>query len=289
MTNEERFYHQRFERVIDYIYENLDKPLDLYVLADIACLSPYHWHRVYKAMYGETLAGTVKRLRLHKAAGWLVNTQNSVQDIAQSSGYSSVQSFNRAFSDSLGLPPARYRTEGNHQVFKLSKDREFVSIKGAEMLHVEIKEVGALRLVGIGHTGSYMDIGGSFEKLFAWLGMKQLICEQTRSFGIYFDDPDAPPEKELRSAACATLQGYEMKSLDPVTEHTIDRCECAVLRYVGPYANMHAAYQWLFGEWLPNSGRESENAPVFEEYVNDPRTVAPSELITDIYLPLKRV
>ncbi|WP_293265717.1 AraC family transcriptional regulator [Neptunomonas sp.] len=288
MTNEEQFYHQRFERVIDYIYKHLDKPLDLYVLADIACLSPYHWHRVYKAMYGETLAATVKRLRLHKAAGHLVNSQKSVEEIAKSSGYSSVQSFNRAFSDSLGLPPARYRVEGNHQIFKLSKDRELVSIKGVDMLQVEIKEVEAISLAGVDHTGSYMDIGGSFEKLFAWLGMKQLISEQTRSFGVYFDDPDATPEEKLRSAACATLSSYDVMSSDPVTEYAIGSCECAVLRYVGPYSNMQVAYQWLFGEWLPNSGRESENAPVFEEYVNDPRTVAPNELITDIYLPLKR-
>lgn len=58
-------------RVIEHVHDHLDEPLYLNALADIACLSPHHWHRVYHAMYGATLAQTVKRLRLHRAAGLL--------------------------------------------------------------------------------------------------------------------------------------------------------------------------------------------------------------------------
>ena len=60
----------------------------------------------------------------------------------------------------------------------------------------------------------------------------------------------------------------------------------AVLRHKGPYADMKAAYQWLY-EWLPQSGREAANVPAFEEYLNTPRDTAPAELLTDIFLPLK--
>ena len=100
-------YQKRFQWVIDYIYEHLDETLDLNKLAEVACMSPYHWHRIYQAAYGESLASTVKRLRLHKAAGKLVNSESSIGDIAKQSGYTSLQSFSRTFCDVYGKPPAR--------------------------------------------------------------------------------------------------------------------------------------------------------------------------------------
>src|SRR5262245_31013102 len=66
-----RRYERRMRRVIEHVYDHLDQPLDLNALAEVAHLSPHHWHRVYHAMCGETLAQTVKRLRLHRAAGEL--------------------------------------------------------------------------------------------------------------------------------------------------------------------------------------------------------------------------
>ena len=65
-------FEQRMRRVIDHVHAHLDEPLDLMWLADIAHLSPHH--RIYQALYGETMAATVKRLPLHRAAGWLANS-----------------------------------------------------------------------------------------------------------------------------------------------------------------------------------------------------------------------
>ncbi|HEX3379751.1 MAG TPA: GyrI-like domain-containing protein [Paraburkholderia sp.] len=62
--------------------------------------------------------------------------------------------------------------------------------------------------------------------------------------------------------------------------------EYAVLRHVGPYSDMRAAYEWLYGTWLVQSGREAADAPVFEEYLNSPKETAPAELVTEICLPL---
>lgn len=61
-------YETRLNRVVDYIYDHLEEDIRLDRLAEVACLSPYHWHRIYAASRGETVATTVKRLRLHRAA-----------------------------------------------------------------------------------------------------------------------------------------------------------------------------------------------------------------------------
>ncbi|APO67831.1 AraC family transcriptional regulator domain-containing protein [Rhizobium gallicum] len=89
-------------------------------LAEIACMSSYHWHKIYRAIYGETLAATVKRLRLHRAAGDKVRTDLTVGEIAKPSGYLNLQSFNRIFKSVYRMPPARYRKEGSHKTFEPS-------------------------------------------------------------------------------------------------------------------------------------------------------------------------
>jgi AraC family transcriptional regulator len=68
-------YESRLTRVITYIHDHMDEELDLNRLADVACLSPYHWHRIYRAMLGETVAETVRRVRIYRAAGFLVQTE----------------------------------------------------------------------------------------------------------------------------------------------------------------------------------------------------------------------
>jgi AraC family transcriptional regulator len=95
-------YENRLRRVSAYIHDHLDENLDMEILAGIACMSSYHWHRIYPAIHGETLAATVKRLRLHRAAGDIVRTDLPVGEIAKRSGYPNLQSFNRIFKSVYG-------------------------------------------------------------------------------------------------------------------------------------------------------------------------------------------
>jgi len=286
----------RFHKVIDYIYDHMDEKMDLDTLAEIACVSPYHWHRIYRGLCGETLATTVKRLRLQRAAGQLANSQASIDVIAGTSGYSRLQSFNRAFSETYGMPPAKFRSQGSHTLFNkyafphaTDEDKQNEN-RTTEMMEVTIKQVDTFDLFAMPHTGSYMEIGNAFEKLFGWLGMRGLIGPQLRSVGIYYSNPDAVAESELQSAACVALPNMQTIELDSgIEKKSILRGEYAVLRHVGPYSNMRSAYQWLYGEWLNNSGREVADQPAFEEYLNNPREVPPTELITDIYMPLKAI
>ncbi|WP_276118183.1 AraC family transcriptional regulator [Pararhizobium qamdonense] len=274
-------YEQRLQRVSAYIYDHLDEELDLDRLADIACLSPHHWHRIYRAVHGETLAATVKRLRLHRAAGDLVRTTLSVDVIARRAGYPNLQSFTRIFKSVFGMPPARYRREGSHTVFQSPNGKGFDA-----MYSVTTKTIAPRALAGVSHTGSYMGIGLAFETLGGTLQARGLYRPEMRMVGLYLDDPDLVPEDKLRSFACVT-EGQHVSADAPLVHQHLDGGEYAVLRHKGPYADMHKAYQWLYGEWLPKSGRDVRDSVMFEEYINNPREAAPTELLTDIYLPLK--
>lgn len=276
-----KHYEERLNRVRAYIHDHLDEKIDLNKLAEIAYLSPYHWHRIYHAFYGETVAATVKRLRLHRAAGYLVNTSMKVEEIAEKSGYPNLQSFTRIFKSVFGMPPAQYRNHGSHTQFQREQRGEDLMI-----YDIDVKTVPALKAITIEHAGPFMAIGKTFDNLMGLLTVRNSLPADMRVVGIFYDDPDVTPEEKLRSRAGVVTQTGV--AVEPPLEHTaISGGQYAVLRHKGPYANMKVAYGWLYGEWLLSSGREAANEPGFEEYLNNPGDTPPTELLTDIYLPLK--
>jgi AraC family transcriptional regulator len=273
-------YEERLNRVTAYIYEHLDDELDLIKLAEVAFLSPYHFHRIYRAARGETIATTVRRLRLHRAAGYLAHTTMAIAEISQSSGYKNSQSFTRTFTAVYGMPPARYRINGSHTQYQPTNLERSLA-----MYNITFRTLPDLEVVSLAHSGSYLHISQAFDRLGSWLGARNLIGADSRMMGVYYDDPDTVAEKDLRSRACMTVSKPCVLEA-PLERITIAGGEYAVLLHKGPYDGLAAAYKWFFGVWLLQSGRELRDAPPFEEYLNTPLDTAPSELLTEIHLPL---
>jgi AraC family transcriptional regulator len=118
------------------------------------------------------------------------------------------------------------------------------------------------------------------------LGARNLLGPGLRMIGIYYDDPASVVEADLRSRA-AIVASSPLPIEAPLEPVTIVGGEYAVLRHKGPYADMRGAYDWLYGTWLPQSGREPADAPCIEEYLDNPRDTAPADLLSEICLPLK--
>jgi AraC family transcriptional regulator len=157
-----------------------------------------------------------------------------------------------------------------------------------EMMTYEaaIRTTPPIRVAALPHRGPYMSIGSTFERLLALAGGQGLLRSGIRTFGIYYDDPAATPVNALRADAClAVPAGSEPGGELQVRE--IRGGRYAVVLHVGPYAELERPYKWLYGTWLAQSGEEPDNAPIVEEYLNDARTVPPTELRTEIWLPLR--
>ncbi|QMV04060.1 helix-turn-helix domain-containing protein [Devosia sp. D6-9] len=274
-------YNERLNRMLDYVYAHLEDDLSFDRLAEVACLSPYHWSRIYSAMRGETIVATIRRLRLQRAAERLSNSDMALEAVAKRAGYGSTDTFGRAFRDAFGVSPAAYRASGSHAAFKAAN-----AVGDAHAFPVTIEYLTERRCAGIDHTGSYMAIDHAMGRLFAELVAGRALPAQPEMIGLFFDDPDLGAEETLRSRACLPITGS--LSIDPPLVETVLRGgPYAKLSYTGPYADMRGAYRWLLGVWLPASGQEPADAPIFEAYLNDPRHVPQTELRTDIHLPLK--
>src|SRR5258708_38875628 len=102
-------YYGRILRTLVHIQEHLEDPLDLDTLARVACFSPYHFHRIFRGLVGETLADHIRRLRLEKAAQRLKSTGRPVTDIAFEAGYAAHEAFTRAFRARLRASPSGFR------------------------------------------------------------------------------------------------------------------------------------------------------------------------------------
>lgn len=274
-------YGARLNRVVDHLYEHLEDDIRFDDLAEIACLSPYHWHRIYAAMRGETITATIRRLRLSRAAERLANSDMTLDAIAGRAGYGSADAFGRAFKEAYGKSPADYRATGTHVAFKTALQAE----DGAGF-PVSIETLAPVRCASIAHTGTYMQIDHAMGRLFAALAAQEIMAPDQRMLAIFYDDPGLVPAEALRSRACSPVaDGIALAA--PIEEAVLRGGLYARLRYQGPYADMKGAYRWLLGVWLPQSGHEPDDAPVFEAYLNSPLQVAPTELRTDIHLPLR--
>lgn len=275
-------YATRLERVVSWLADHLDDTLDLARLADVAGMSPYHFHRIYHAMQGETAADTVRRLRLHRAAVELIAGERPVPRIAHRAGYGSQEAFTRAFKAAYGVPPARYRTSfvPIPTTGRMEDEMETISYQAT------IRETPAIRVAALAHRGDYQTIATTFQRLSTIAAGQGLFGPATRSFGIYYDDPSATPPDALRSDACLTVpDGWTANGELQLRE--IRGGRYAVVLHVGPYAELERPYKWLYGTWLEQSGEEAADAPCVEEYLNDARTVPPPELRTEIWLPLR--
>jgi AraC family transcriptional regulator len=153
------------------------------------------------------------------------------------------------------------------------------------MYPVEIMKRPPRRVIGVAHRGGYSQIGGAFGRLKALLDERELWPEAIEFMGVFFDDPHAVPEAELRSlAGIAVRKGLALP--DGLEEARLQGGKHAVLHLVGPYDGLPAAWRWLYDEWLPQSGMKGRRGAAAEIYRNTPGEVEPAALATDICLPV---
>lgn len=292
-------YVGRINRAIDHIRADLTGDLSLEALARVANFSPYHFHRIFKSIVGQTVNTFIRRVRLQMAASQLIhNPKKSITRISTDCGYSSPSSFARDFRQMYGMSGSQFRAGGQASVDKV---REALSQQGIEfypnaaptdertpmVFSVEVKTMPELYVAYIRHVGRYDRIGESFGRLMRWAGPRGLLrFPETKILAIYHEGPDMTPVGQLRSDACVTVpkgtpvDGEVGAMTIPGGKFAVAHVEIAVTQY-------GEAWDRLIADWLPRSGYQPDDRLCYELYLNDPEQHPEKKHIVDICEPIR--
>jgi AraC family transcriptional regulator len=290
-------YKSRILRVLVHIQRRLDDELELEELAGVAAFSPYHFHRVFKGMVGESVKAHVRRLRLERAATQLKLSEQAVTTIALESGYRTHEAFTRAFRELFGDSPSGFRSSralvpraDAPSDIHYGAGEDVVDFRpyesGGEAMQVDIETVEPIRVAFMRHVGAYDQCGQTWERFLTWAGSEGHLGAGTRFIGLCHDDPEITPSEKIRYDACISV-GEGFKPLGEIGVQTIEGGPYARTTHFGPYDRLGETYTRLLGQWAPRSGRRIRAAPCFEVYLNSPEDTDPEELLTDIYLALE--
>ena len=287
-------YLARIQRVLDHIEAHLDEELSVDSLALVGCFSPYHFHRVFGAVVGESLIAFVTRLRLEKAAQLLcIDRRRSVSEICGAVGIPDSAVFARAFRRQFGMSASAWRKakdakskqskeEGKHGKDFEEDFRHLVSTHERERrqkmtdkleIAIEVRQAAARTLAYVRHIGPYAGDAALFQRLFgkvfAWAGPRGLMGPDAEVLSIYHDNPEITPPEHLRISVGLTVPAGTAAAGEigiceiPAGNYAVATC---VLR-PDQYA---AAWDELMAGWLPESGWQPDERPCFEVMKNDP-------------------
>src|SRR5262245_22088261 len=240
MTPTNQTYRQRVLAVQLHIEQHLDADLPRASLARVAHFSPFHFHRLFRALVGENVSEYVRRLRLESAAVALKTSEKSVLEIALAAGYGTHEAFTRAFRQMFGASPTQFRA-GQHPLYT-PKEPETMTAADTTPRDVRIETLPPRRVAFLRHVGPYLDVGPTFQRLMAWAGRRGLFGPDTVVLGICLDDPEVTPPDKIRYDCCVTA-GEHVRPEGEVGVQTVEGGEYAALTHVGPYERLGEAYR----------------------------------------------
>ena len=291
------FYVKVVQQMIEHVAQHLDEALALESLAARACLSPFHFHRVFRGMVGETPLELARRLRMERAAWQLARTDASVTEIAFNAGFETHEAFTRAFRSCYGDPPSEFRRRGVRRVELAAgcgvhfDEKPVVPLfiardTGGRHMDVEIKQMPEQRVAAVRHIGPYNQIGEAFNRLGQVAGAAGLFANPAAAMiALYHDDPESTPADQLRSDAGVAVSRDAVLPAE-LAEQRLPAGRYAKTVHVGGYDKLGDTWARFLGEWLPESGERLGPGPSYERYVNDPRATPKDKLLTEIYVPI---
>lgn len=308
-------YLARVHRVMDYIEGHLDQELALEELAKVACFSPYHFHRVFTGVVGESLYQFILRLRLEKAASQLLQQPGkSITAIALDCGFGSSATFARAFRAAFSESASAWRKNGktNRKPRKetASRDRYVALVAGEQegapdlswrqrmsqdprndrpskkADEVRVETIEPMTVAYVRHVGPYAGnaalFGELFGKLCGWAGPRGLLGPQAKMLTIYHDNPEVTEESKLRISVCVTVPPGTQGSGE-VGVMELPGGKYVAARFELSSDEFGAAWSWLMGTWFPSSGYQPDDRPCFEVCLNDPQSHPEKKHIVELW------
>jgi AraC-like DNA-binding protein/DNA gyrase inhibitor GyrI len=296
---------------VDYIGQHLEDELSLARLSQIGCFSPFHFHRIFQAVTGETLNSHVRRVRLERAATLMrASPRRRITDISIEAGFPGTAELSRAFKNHFGRAPSswdRRRPLEKSKICQAPDAHPFYSVeeleswKAANKIRVQLTQSGAFRYVYIRVYQPYGStrLVDAYRALMSWLASRGTDFRDVVFIGMSLDDPAITPLENCRYdlgvafPAPGPRDGMVAKIVHsrgrgrgeaPVPQQSecgsgsfsirdFEPRELAAIHCVGDLANVDRAWHYLYRIWLPATAFEPADLPAMEVFVRLPEEI----------------
>ncbi|MFM1651465.1 GyrI-like domain-containing protein [Brevibacillus sp. B_LB10_24] len=285
---------EKMNGALQYIEDNLADEIDWSVVARLACCSEYHFKRMFSFLAGVTLSEYVRRRRLTLAAFELRDSDVKVIDLAVKYGYSSPDSFARAFQSLHGVTPSEARSNG-HSLKAYPRMTFQLTVKGGSEMNYRIEEKQAFRIVGIMKRVPIVFHGVNPEIASMWKMLDGETIDQLKKLS------DVEPIGLLQASANFSEGRMEEKGeLDHyigvattrecpenLTQLEVPASTWAVFTSVGPFPEtLQNTWGRIYAEWFPSSGYEAAEGP--EILWNADKDVSSPTFKSEIWIPVAK-
>lgn len=308
MPDARRPYHGRFDAVLDHVRSHLTEPLTVERLADVACFSTSHFHRVFTAMMGETVGAYVRRARLERAAQLMrASPRRSIGSVAMESGFASFSDFSRAFRRYFGVAPSRWDRRTSLEVSNNCQDdddprgdilRTWIDTDAGPPPVAELIELPSFTLAYVRVQSPSADgaLARGCDTLRTWLRARRLpaaaafdavsrIRDDWVLIGTSWDDDVLTPPHLMRyDIACAVPS--DTRAGDDVAVRTQPALLAVCARATGDLGRVARVWDFLYRDWLPGSRWEPYELPAFERYRRPPGADGWDRWDVDCCIPL---
>lgn len=287
-------YANRIQSAVDFIEVHLSDDLRLYDVALHCGFSEYHFHRIFSAILGESVSEYIRKRRLSRAAAAILNSSESIMEVALDAGYDSQEAFTRAFKTMYGVTPGRLR-RGRQNAIVVEKNPATLELmehlKGGITMEPKFIERAEERLIGMGGSfkpGSFEEIGRLWDR-FNERQKEIKNISGNYALGVCCSRHDAIALKEGDSMVYIAARPVDSLDQENIPEGMVSislpKTQYAVFTHSGPLRNLRHTINYIWGTWLPRSNfKHAENFD-FELYDErfHPDTMDGE---VDIYIPI---
>lgn len=300
MTSEEHI--KRIRKVLKFIEENLDNELSLENLAEIGNYSPFHFHRIFRGIIGETLQEYINRNRMEKSAMLLSHHKNkSLEEVFSEVGFKSNSAFSKTFKKYFGVSPSVFRKNTPEKFSKILQMNSNIGQKEVvfqQYLYninqiknfmetnakIEVKELPEMHLASVLSIG-VQNIDNAYNKLISWGISKNLFPrENVKMISVYHDSFKVTAPNKVRIHACMLLD-EPIKTDGEVFPETLPKGRHIVGSYFIGIHEFEKAWQSLF-LWMNENGYQYKRTFPFEIYHNNFKEHPEKKCRVDFCIPI---
>ena len=287
-------YHARMQRVLDHIDQHLNGNLELDALSAVAAFSKYHFHRQFTATFGLSVHSYVQLARMKHASHRLAYTDaQSVTDIAMDAGYDAPDAFARAFRRRLGQSPSSFRKSPDWDPWLAAfGPHDNARSKLMQIIFtpddVTIREMPPTPVAIMEHRGDRGTLGDTIQRFRAWRKAAGLSPETNPTFTVFRSERTPAVAADYAMDLCVGTDQPIDANDEEMKAGMIPGGRCAMLRYPGNTNNLEPAALYLYRDWLPASGEEARDFPIYcRRRLSFIPEVPAHEVVVEVFLPLK--